>query len=59
VSLILLGVVLVQEVVLLGVRRIRPRFHAPLRLVSLLCWIGVGVSLHVLLLRSWEVMALS
>jgi hypothetical protein len=56
---VLLGLVLVQEAVLLGVRRVRPRLLAPLRLLSLVCWIGVGVAVNLVVLRSWEVVSLT
>jgi hypothetical protein len=52
------GLVLAQEVVLLIVRRWRPRFLSLFRVLVPLWWIGVAAALQLVLLRSWEVFAL-
>ena len=57
VTLVLLVLAIVQAAVLLGVRRIRPRLFMPLGLVSLLCWVAIGASLHLVVLRTWEIVS--
>ena len=54
VTFVLLLLFVGQEVILFAVRRFWPRASVPLRTVSVLCWIGLGVWLHSYYLQSWE-----
>ena len=51
-------VLLVQEILLLLVRRAQPTLVAPLRVLSLLGWLAAGVLLHTYVLRAWDVLLL-
>ncbi len=49
--------VLIQIVVLLVVRRVRPALLAPLGLVCVVAWVGLAAAVFFLLVPSWQVLA--
>lgn len=58
VSIAILLLTLVQEAVLLGVRRWRPAMAIPLRALGSLGWVAIAAWLALVFVRSWEVLAL-
>ena len=57
VTLVLPALALVQLVLLLLVRRVRPALLAPLGVVCAVAWIGLAAAMFLLVLPSWQVLA--
>ncbi len=55
ITYLLVLLILGQELLLFLVRRTLPRWYVSLRIVSVLCWVGVAVWLHYFFLRTWVV----